>query len=397
MPTSPGPHPDLPSTPPDRPLAAPGRTARLTVDVDERLALDQALAPFALAVLDLLDRESPSYALDVVSVVEATLDDPRQVLAAQRDKARGEAVAAMKAEGVEYEERVERVAEVEHPQPLREQLEAALMDYARSAPWVHDERLSPKSVVREMYERAATFAEYVNQYSLTRVEGVLLRYLADAYRTLRRLVPADATTEDLRDLVEWLGEVVRQTDSSLLDEWERLGAEADATADGARLSGDPLTAAAATTGRDAGGEDAAPPPVTRNERAFRVLVRNAAFRRVELLARRQFLALGELDADAGWDADRWREAGLAFFADHEAGLDAGPDARGPKLFAVDQAPEPEPERDDLPARRWRVRQTLADTDGDHDWVLTLDVDLDGSDECGEAVLRPTSLNALGRW
>ena len=392
-----GAHPDLPRTPSARPLAAPGRTARLTVDVGERLALDQALAPFALAVLDLLDRESPAYALDVVSLVEATLDDPRQVLAAQKDKARAEAVAAMKAEGVEYEERVERVAEVEHPQPLREQLEAALVDYARGAPWVRDERLSPKSVVREMYERAATFGEYVQQYQLMRVEGVLLRYLADAYRTLRRLVPADAVSEDLGDLVEWLGEVVRQTDSSLLDEWERLGAEAEVAAAADAVVGDPPAAAAAATGRDADGDEPAPPPVTRNERAFRVLVRNAAFRRVELLARRQFLALGQLDADAGWDADRWREAGLAFFADHESGLDAGPDARGPRLFDLDRAPEPEPERDDLPARRWRVRQTLADADSDHDWMLTLDVDLDASDAAGEAVLRPSALKAVGRW
>ncbi|PZM97738.1 MAG: DUF3516 domain-containing protein, partial [Actinobacteria bacterium] len=197
-------------------------SVRLTQDLQLDFALNQPLSPFALAAIELLDPESPTYALDVVSVIEATLDDPRPVLAAQQFKARGEAVAQMKAEGIEYEERMELLDEVTHPKPLEELLENAYEMYRRGHPWVADYELSPKSVVRDMYERAMTFTEYISYYGLSRSEGLVLRYLADAYKALRQTVPEDAKTEELIDLEEWLGELVRQVDSSLIDEWERL-------------------------------------------------------------------------------------------------------------------------------------------------------------------------------
>ena len=199
-----------------------GRTVRLTVDLQPNFALNQPLSPFALAAFDVLDPESPTYALDVVSVLEATLDDPRQVLYAQQFKARGEAVAEMKAEGIEYDERMELLEDVTWPKPLQELLEATFEMYRQSHPWVDADALSPKSVVRDMYERAMTFGEFVAFYGLARSEGLVLRYLSDAYKALRQTVPDSAKTEELADLIEWLGEVVRQTDSSLLDEWEQL-------------------------------------------------------------------------------------------------------------------------------------------------------------------------------
>src|SRR5690606_10080309 len=205
----------------DTPDAA-GRTVRLTVDLQFDFALNQPLSPLALAAIELLDRESESYALDVVSVIESTLDDPRQVLSAQQFKARGEAVAAMKAEGIEYDERMELLEEVTHPRPLAELLDAAYELYRRGHPWVADHILSPKAVVRDMYERAMTFTEYVSFYGLARSEGLVLRYLADAFKALRQTVPEEVRTEELTDVIEWLGELVRQVDSSLLDEWERL-------------------------------------------------------------------------------------------------------------------------------------------------------------------------------
>src|SRR4051794_33138598 len=197
-------------------------TYRLVEDLQLDFALNQALSPFALACLELLDREAPDYPLDVVSVIESTLEDPRQVLSAQRQKARGEAVNAMKAEGIEYDQRMELLEDVTYPRPLLELLENAYETYRRGHPYVADYELKPKSVVRDMYERAMTFTEYVSFYGLSRSEGLVLRYLADAYRALRQTVPEDARTEELTDLIEWLGELVRQVDSSLLDEWERL-------------------------------------------------------------------------------------------------------------------------------------------------------------------------------
>ncbi|HEX5595961.1 MAG TPA: DUF3516 domain-containing protein [Micromonosporaceae bacterium] len=340
-----------------------GRTVRLTVDLQLDFALNQPLSPFALAAIELLDAESPMYALDVLSIIESILDDPRQVLSAQQHKARGEAIAAMKADGVEYEARMELLEEVTHPRPLAELLDAAYEMYRRGHPWVVDYELSPKSVVRDMYERAMTFVEYISFYGLSRSEGLVLRYLADAYKTLRQSVPEDAKTEELIDLIEWLGELVRQVDSSLIDEWERLRNPASAEE------------AAAVV-------DERPPAVTGNLRAFRVLVRNALFRRVELAALRRYDELGELDAEAGWDADAWAEALEPYFAEHDE-IGTGPNARGPKLLIIDQG------RD-----RWTVRQIFDDPVGDHDWGISAEIDLAASDEAGTAVVRITEVGQL---
>jgi superfamily II RNA helicase len=357
---------------------AAGRVVRLTVDLQPDFALNQPLSPFALAAMELLDRESPTYALDVLSIVESTLEDPRQVLAAQQFKARGEAVARMKADGVEYEERMELLESVTHPQPLAELLEAAYDMYRRGHPWVADHEVRPKAVARDMFERAMSFGEFVRFYGLARSEGLVLRYLADAYRALRQTVPEQARTEELEDLTEWLGELVRQVDSSLLEEWEALRAGAGGAVD-----------AGAPSRPDAG-----PPPVTANRRAFRVLVRNALFRRVELAALARdnpghYDELGELDAEAGWDAAAWEDAMEGYFAEHDD-LGTGPDARGPQYFILDEYP------DDAPAgvRSWRVRQTFDDPAGDHDWGISAEVDLAASDEAGEAVVRVTSVGAL---
>lgn len=343
-----------------------GRTIRLTVDLPDNFALNQPLSPFALAALEVLDKESPTYALDVVSVIESILDDPRQVLYAQAHKARGEAVAAMKAEGIEYDERMELLQDVTHPRPLADLLGAAYDIYRQGHPWVADHELRPKSVVRDMFERAMNFVEYVGFYQLARSEGLVLRYLADAYRTLRQTVPDAIRTEELDDIIEWLGELVRQVDSSLLDEWEQLRAGTDGSGDGSGPA--PLASG--------------PPRVTANPRAFRVLVRNALFRRVELAARRDWAALGELDAADGWGAEEWRAALEPYFAEHgEVGT--GPDARGPSRLLVDEQPG-----------HWTVRQILDDPAGDHDWGFSADVDLAASDEAGEPVLTLTQVNRL---
>src|SRR5215472_315598 len=345
-----------------------GRMVRLTVDLQEDFALNQALSPLALAAIELLDVTSPEYPLDVLSVIEATLDNPRPVLAAQLFKARGEAVAEMKAEGIDYETRLDLLESVSYAQPLAELLEAAYAMYARGHPWVLDYELHPKSVARDMYERAMTFTEYIAWCGLARSEGLLLRYLADAYKALRQTVPDEAKTEELTDLTEWLGEMVRQVDSSLLDEWERL-ANPDAAAASAPTA-DQL--------------DELPPAVTTNVRAFRVLVRNALFRRVELAALQRWDELGELDAEAGWDADAWADALEPYFAEHGE-ISTGADARGPAMLIIDDS-DPDV---------WRIRQIFDDPDGDHDWGFSAEVDLAGSDDAGEAVLWITSVGMLG--
>ena len=333
-----------------------GRRYRLTVDLPPDFALNQPLSTFALAAVEALDPASETHALDVVSVIEATLEDPRQILAAQLKKARGEAIAAMKADGIEYDQRMELLDDVTYPKPLEELLEYAYAVYLQSNPWAADGQLSPKSIVREMWERGLTFREYVSAYGLTRSEGAVLRYLSDAFKALRSSVPAAARTEEITDIVEWLGELVRQVDSSLLDEWEQLTSPDQ-----------PLDAPVAVPAR--------PRPLTGNERAFTAMVRNALFRRVELLARRRWHDLGVLDAATGWTAQRWEAAMGAYFAEHDD-VGIGADARGPALLIFDRQPGV-----------WRVRQILDDPAADHDWGFDAEVDLEGSDEEGTAVIR----------
>jgi hypothetical protein len=284
------------------------------------------------------------------------------VLSAQEHLARGEAVAAMKAEGIEYEERMELLESITYSKPLEELLEAAFETYRASQPWAADFELRPKSVVRDLYERAMTFNEFVGFYSLGRSEGLVLRYLSDAYRALRQTIPESAKTEELRDVVEWLGELVRQVDSSLLEEWEELSNPA--------------------AGIDTPVVPPAPPSVVANERAFRVLVRNELFRRVQLAALDDADALGELDAASGFDADRWGEALDAYYAVHDSiGTDA--DARSAAMLMVEQGPD-----------AWTVRQIFADPAGDHDWGFSAVVDLAASAEQGVAVIRVTDVGQL---
>ncbi|WP_454859365.1 DEAD/DEAH box helicase [Promicromonospora soli] len=362
-------------------------SARLMVDLPRDFALNQPLSPFALAAMDLLDVESPTHALDVVSVIEATLDDPRQVLMGQQNRARGEAVAAMKAEGLEYEERMELLEEVTWPKPLADLLEPAFQTYRRTNPWVADAELSPKSVVRDMVEKGMTFAEIVSVYGLERTEGVVLRYLADAFRAVRQVVPDEHRTEEVQEIIEWLGELVRGVDSSLLDEWERLANPVDDDAD---LVTDGELA-------DAGAEAPAR-PVTGNPRAFRRLVRNAMFRRVELIARESYGPLAALGG--GWDADAWADALDPLF--EEQGDDAvgiGPEARSAALLTILEPGAELPGSAGGDASRvepgtWWVRQVLDDADSNHDWAFTARVDLAASDEAGEVVLTVVDVGQL---
>ncbi|MBG6184495.1 superfamily II RNA helicase [Arthrobacter sp. CAN_A214] len=342
---------------------ADGRQIRLKVHLQANFALNQPLSPFALASLELLDPEAPGYALDVVSVVEATLEKPRQVLSAQEKKVRGEAIAAMKADGIEYDARMARLEEITYPQPLAELLQQAFDVYRGSAPWLGDFELAPKSVVRDMYERAMSFGEYVAFYSLTRSEGILLRYLADCYKALRQTVPLEALREDLSDIIEWLGELIRQVDSSLLDEWTRLTTLGpDGPPDVVELPAEPAS-------------------VTSNERAFRVMVRNEMFQRVRLFADEQDEGLGALDAESGWTADRWAEAMDGYFGDYED-IDDGPQARGPNLLLIEKQPG-----------AWKVRQILKDPDGNNDWGINAVIDLAASDDAGTPVVRIVGVGA----
>ena len=328
----------------------------LTVDLPEDFALDQPLSPFLLAAIELLDPESETYALDLISMVEATLEDPPQILRAQEREARGAAIAAMKAEGIEYEERMERAQEVTYPKPLEDLLDAAFAEYCEKVPWASDYCLRPKSVLRDMVETASDFKTYIGRYKIARSEGTLLRYLSDAYRVLDRTIPAEKRDERLDDIVIWLRLVVRTTDSSLVDEWEGAGTE-----DGAAIAAPSVD------------------EVVHDRRGLTLLVRNALFARVRLAALGKVEELGDLDADWGYRSVVWQQALDAFHAEHEQVLlDA--DARSSAYLDID-------EKDEKTDHVWHVHQVFRDSDDDHDFGIWGDVDLDATQDEGAVVFK----------
>ena len=324
-----------------------------TVDLPDDFALDQPLSPFLIAALELLDPESETYALDVISMAEATIEDPWQILRAQEKEARGRAIAEMKADGIEYDERMERVQEVTYPKPLEELLDAAFAEYCAKVPWASDYALSPKSVLRDMVETASDFKTYIQRYSIARSEGTLLRYLSEAYRALDRTVPLDKRDERLDDIISWLGLVVRSVDSSLVDEWASAGEVEDVAA--------PVAA----------------DEVVRDRRGTTLLVRNALFSRVRLAALGRTDQLGALDADWGYREVIWKQELERFHEEHEVILiDA--DARSAAYLSID-------EKDEKTAHVWHVHQIFRDSDDDRDFGIWGDVDLDATQEEGSVV------------
>jgi len=342
-----------------------GRRYVLTEALPADFALNQPLSHFALAALEVLDPASESFTHDTVSVVEAVLEAPRPLLMAQQHAARGEAIAALKAEGVEYDERMTLIEGVTWPQPLADLLEPLYETYRERHPWLSPDALAPKSVVREMWEQGMGFTDLVGRYQIARSEGLVLRYLTDAYRALRQTVPASHRTEELDLLVEWLGETVRQVDSSLLDEWEALT--------------DPDHAPREVL------EHAPPPPprpLTQQGRVFDVMVRNAMWRRVDLVARDDLDGLEALEPDGELTRDDWDRAIEDYYDEHDR-VQTDADARGPDLLAIERS-----------SASWRVTQTIHDPAGHHDWVIEAEIDLAASDESGEAVVRTLAMRCI---
>lgn len=337
-----------------------GKDYFMTVDMPDDFALDQPLSPFLLAALELLDPESDTYALDVISMVEATLEDPKQVLRAQERQARDEAMIRMKEDGLDYDERMDRLQEITYPKPLEDMLQAAFDEYRHDVPWANDYWLSPKSVVRDMVETASDFTGYIARYNIARSEGTLLRYLSDAYRALARTVPQEKRDEQLDNIISWLRVVVRSIDSSLVDEWENAGTDTDASE-------------AATDLAAPGAKQA----VVEDRRGLTVLVRNAMFRRVQLMDLDKPDELGALDKDWGYGVHEWEDTLDDYYDEHEyVNIDAK--ARSGELFILDESKENS-------EHSWKVRQIIDDSDGDHDWAITGTVDLDTTQSSGEVV------------
>jgi hypothetical protein len=339
-----------------------GRCAGVRVgdlQADETLRLSSPLAPFAVEVIATLDRAALDYELDVLSIVESTIEDPRQILFAQQNAARAAEVARLKAEGVPYEERVDLVADITWPRPQSELLDACFDTYRRAHPWI--ERVpSPKSIVREMVETGETFAGFVHRYRLDRSEGLVLRYLSDCWRALDRALPADVFTDRLEDVVEWLSALIKATDASLIEEWERLaGLDPSIPPDDAAVL----------------------PPSSGPPAAWRTVVRTAVFAWVDLLAAGRDVVLAERLDDAAWPAERITASMAAYRREHDA-IATDAEARSAAWFTLTEH-----------ADRWSIEQILVDPDASAEWGLGAEVDLVDALDSGAPTLR---LVALGR-
>ncbi len=319
-----------------------GRPVRINLDLQDDFRLNQPLSLFALEAIAALDRDAPDLAWQLLSVIESVLDDPMVILLAQLDKAKDTLIAELKRDGVEYEQRMEQLEQVTWPKPEADFLEPAFDVFQRHHPWVGRDRVSPKSVVRDMLEHAETFNQYIARYGLKRSEGAVLRYLTDCYKAMVQTVPVDIESDEFDDLTEWLGEMIRRVDSSLIDEWERLR----------------------NPESDVGPVDLPPPTnLTANTRAFSVLVRNEMFRLVTDIAHGR---AGELTDDV-----------KAYWAEHSViHLDA--DARSREFIDID-----------LDAGL--ATQIICDPEGHNEWVLEAEVDLDASDAEDRAVVIPVSV------
>jgi superfamily II RNA helicase len=357
-----------------------GATLRVNVELQDDFSMDQALSLYLVETIPLLDPDAPDYALDLLTLVESILENPEVILRRQLDRIKDRAVAQMKADGLDYDQRMAELEKLEYPKPLREFVYDTFNTFAERHPWVGEENIRPKSIARELFEGFRSFAEYVLDYELQRSEGLLLRHLNSVYKVLTQTVPDGHKTDAVLDIEEYFGTLLRHVDSSLEEEWQRMRDPA-------------YVAPTAARGRSDGREPAvpeAPPDVTRDTRRFTAAIRTQAFTflRTWSLARPD-AALAALDpwpagAEA-WPPERLA-ASLAEYQEEHGPVRLDPEARNLRHTRVLPTPD---------GRAWRVEQVLVDPDLHNDWMATFAVDLDASRAASRPVLWLERLGPIG--
>ncbi|MGA2245415.1 MAG: DUF3516 domain-containing protein [Verrucomicrobiota bacterium] len=352
------------------------RKLRVNVELQEDFSMDQALSLYLLETIPLMDPQAPDYALVLLTLVESILDDPDIILRQQLDKVKDQKMAEMKMAGLEYEQRMEELEKLEHPKPNREFIYSTFNNFAARHPWVGEDNIQPKSIAREMFEEFRSFGDYIKLYELQRAEGVLLRHLNSVFKVLTQTVPDTAKNDQLREMELYLGTMIRQVDSSLLDEWEKMR--------------DPSYHATETKEvRPPGAEEAAA-DITRDTKAFTAAIRNRIFtflRGLIIEDYEQAIAGLNSPADADgqpWTPDHLRAAFDQYHGEHQH-LCLDPNARNIRHTYV------------LPAedkKSWRVQQMLVDPEEHNDWVAEFDFDLAESRKLGEPYMRLRRLGSL---
>jgi superfamily II RNA helicase len=359
------------------PRSTKGSRVRVNVDLQEDFSMNHALSLYLFETIALLDPESETHALDLLTLVESILENPEVILRRQLDQLKGRKVAEMKAEGLDYDQRMAELEKLEYPKPLRDFVYMTFNAFADRHPWVGEENIRPKSIAREMFEGFRSFSDYVQEYDLERAEGLLLRHLHGVYKALSQTVPDTAKTGAVLEVELYLRDMLRNVDSSLLDEWERMR---DPTYRPAEASGLEM--------RPPRPEEAA--DVTRDAKAFTAAIRTRMFALLRAWkVGDDEAALAGLDSpgdEAGevWTPARLRATREAHLVEH-SGLRLDPEARNLRHTAVAPAADGE---------TWRVQQMLVDPEGLNDWVAEFQVDLPASREAGSPVLHLLRLGSL---
>jgi superfamily II RNA helicase len=353
-----------------------GSYLRVNIELQDDFSMDQVLSLYLLETIPLIDPQQPDYALVLLTLVESILENPDIILRKQLDKVKDQKMAEMKMEGIDYDKRMEELEKLEHPKPNREFVYSTFNAFADRHPWVGQENIRPKSIAREMFESFRSFSDYIRDYELQRAEGVLLRHLNGVFKVLAQTVPDAAKNEQVREIELYLGSMIRQVDSSLLDEWEKMR--------------DPNYQRAETKEvRPPGAEEAAR-DITRDTKAFTAAIRNRVFTFLRGLVIGDFeQAIAHLsssnDPDGQpWTPERLKQALDAYHTDHER-LCLDPNARNARHTYT------------LPAedkKTWRVQQMLVDPEEHNDWVAEFEVDLAESRKSGEPVLTLRRIGSL---
>lgn len=353
-----------------------GAYLRVNVALQDDFSMNQTLSLYLHDTIPLLDPQAPDYALDLLTLVESILENPDVILRRQLDRVKDRKMAEMKQEGIEYDQRMEELEKLEYPKPRREFIYSTFNEFANRHPWVGQENIRPKSIAREMFEQFRSFGDYIKDYGLQRAEGVLLRHLNSVYKTLAQSVPDAAKNDAVREMELYLTTMLRQVDSSLLDEWEKMR-DTNHQVPEAKEVRPP-------------GAEAAAADITRDEKAFTAAIRNRIFNLLRGLVNddaEQVLAqLASPDDSDGqpWTAERLRTTLDAYLAGHET-LCLDPNARNVRHTYVTPGED---------QRHWRVQQMLVDPEEHNDWVAEFTVDLTASRAAGEPVLRLCRIGPL---
>ena len=356
------------------PQTADGAKLRVNVSLQDDFSMNQTLSLFVHDTLPLMDPQAPDYALVVFTLVESIVEDPGAILRRQLDRVKDQAMAEMKMQGMEYNERMEELEKLEYPKPNRDFIYSTFNAFADRHPWVGTENIRPKSIAREMFEEFRSFADYIKGYELQRSEGLLLRHLSSVQKVLAQTVPDDAKNDTLREMELYLLAMIRQVDSSLLDEWEKMrDPNYQPLADQAEV-------------RPPGAEGAAR-DITRDAKAFTAAIRTRIFTFLRAITVEDYeaalavLAAYEVEL---WTAERLRQAHTLYLSTH-ARIRLDPEARNLRHTYI----TPSEDR-----TRWQVQQMLVDPGEANDWVAEFDIDLARSRTAGEPVMRLRRLSAL---